>query len=69
MRRRLADGPRTQAQLVASLQEDGFPRWTWYGVQLSIDLVRAPEPFHDLAAAAAREVDAEAERLTGWYRS
>lgn len=42
VRRHLADGPLRQAELVAALEADGFPRWAWNGVQLWVDLVRVP---------------------------
>lgn len=42
VRDRLADGPRTQAQIQARLVEDGHPRGAWRGVQLHLDLVRVP---------------------------
>ncbi|WP_300018750.1 winged helix DNA-binding domain-containing protein [Pseudonocardia sp.] len=38
----LAAGPLTQAELQRSLAADGFPRDTWRGVQLFVDLVRVP---------------------------
>jgi hypothetical protein len=38
----LADGPLTQAELQKHLAADGFPRDTWRGVQLWVDLVRVP---------------------------
>ncbi|MDF3050104.1 MAG: hypothetical protein K0R87_1742 [Pseudonocardia sp.] len=42
VRRHLADGPRTQRELVALLAVDGFPRVAWAGVQLWVDLLRVP---------------------------
>lgn len=42
VRRHLAGGPLRQAELVAALADDGFPRWTWYAAQLWVDLVRVP---------------------------
>jgi hypothetical protein len=38
----LAPGPLTQAELQRHLATDGFPRDTWRGVQLWVDLVRVP---------------------------
>ncbi|HEY0814937.1 MAG TPA: winged helix DNA-binding domain-containing protein [Pseudonocardia sp.] len=40
--RRLADGPRKQADLVAGLVADGFAAGVFPGVQLWLDLVRVP---------------------------
>ncbi len=42
VRRRLAAGPLTQAQLQRQLVVDGFPTQAWPGVQLWLDLVRVP---------------------------
>ncbi|MGD9527539.1 winged helix DNA-binding domain-containing protein [Pseudonocardia sp.] len=42
VRRILADGPLPQAALVAALDVEGFPRWTWPAAQLWVDLVRVP---------------------------
>jgi hypothetical protein len=42
VRRHLADGPRTQAELVALLVADGFPRVAWAGAQLWVDVLRVP---------------------------
>lgn len=42
VRRILADGPLPQAALVAALEAAGFPRWSWPGAQLWVDLVRVP---------------------------
>lgn len=42
VRRVLADGPLPQAALVRALDAEGFPRWTWPGAQLWVDLVRVP---------------------------
>ena len=38
----LADGPLKQAEIQRALAADGFPRETWPGVQLWLDLVRVP---------------------------
>jgi len=38
----LADGPRKQAEIQARMQADGFARAAWPGVQLWLDLIRAP---------------------------
>ncbi|MCE3555299.1 winged helix DNA-binding domain-containing protein [Pseudonocardia sp. RS11V-5] len=38
----LAGGPRKQAEIVARLAEDGFPKIAFQGVQLWLDLVRVP---------------------------
>ena len=42
VRRHLADGPRTQPELVALLTADGFPKVAWAGAQLWVDLLRVP---------------------------
>jgi hypothetical protein len=42
VRRHLADGPRTQRELIALLAVDGFPRVAWAGAQLWVDLLRVP---------------------------
>ncbi len=42
VRKHLADGPRKQAELVALLEDDGFPRIAWSGAGLWVDLVRVP---------------------------
>jgi len=42
VRRRLADGPVRRAELVASLEADGFPPVVWSGAGLWVDLVRIP---------------------------
>ena len=42
VRKHLADGPRKQAELVALLENDGFPRIAWSGAGLWVDLVRVP---------------------------
>jgi hypothetical protein len=38
----LADGPRKQAEIVAHLVAEGFPKAAFSGVQLWVDLVRVP---------------------------
>jgi uncharacterized protein YcaQ len=38
----LADGPLKQAEIQARMQADGFAKAAWPGVQLWLDLVRAP---------------------------
>lgn len=38
----LADGPRSRAELVDRLHQQGFPRAGWDGVGLWVDLVRVP---------------------------
>jgi len=42
VRSHLARGPLRQAEIVARLDADGFPRSTFQGVQLWLDLVRVP---------------------------
>jgi Winged helix DNA-binding domain len=42
LRRRLAAGPRRQAELVALLAAEGYPAVAWSGAGLWLDLVRAP---------------------------
>jgi hypothetical protein len=42
LRRRLADGPRRQAELVSALADAGFPPVAWAGAGLWLDLVRVP---------------------------
>jgi hypothetical protein len=42
LRKHLADGPRRQAELVALLEAEGFPRIAWSGAGLWLDLVRVP---------------------------
>jgi hypothetical protein len=42
VRRLLATGPRRQADLLAALEEAGFPRLVWNGVGAWLDLVRVP---------------------------
>lgn len=42
VRSHLAQGPLRQAEIVARLDADGFPRPTFQGVQLWVDLVRVP---------------------------
>ncbi len=42
LRRRLADGPRRQAELVELLAAEGFPRIAWSGAGLWLDMVRVP---------------------------
>ncbi|HEX2373168.1 MAG TPA: winged helix DNA-binding domain-containing protein [Actinomycetota bacterium] len=42
VRRRLADGPARQAELVKLLTDRGFPRAVWIGVGLLVDMVRVP---------------------------
>jgi hypothetical protein len=39
----LAGGPLKQAEIQRRMAEDGLPREAWAGVQLWVDLVRAPE--------------------------
>jgi hypothetical protein len=39
----LADGPLKQAEIQRRMVEDGLPREAWAGVQLWVDLIRAPE--------------------------
>jgi hypothetical protein len=42
LRRRLADGPRRQAELIDDLQAEGVPPIAWSGAGLWVDLVRVP---------------------------
>ncbi len=42
VRSHLAKGPLRQAEIVARLDDDGFPQQTFQGVQLWVDLVRVP---------------------------
>jgi Winged helix DNA-binding domain len=42
LRKHLADGPRRQAELVALLEAEGFPRIAWSGAGRWLDLVRVP---------------------------
>jgi hypothetical protein len=42
VRRHLADGPRSHAEMVALLAADGFPKVAWVGAQLWVDLLRVP---------------------------
>jgi hypothetical protein len=39
----LADGPLKQAEIQRRLAADGFPKLVWPGVQLWVDLIRAPQ--------------------------
>jgi DNA glycosylase AlkZ-like len=42
LRRHLANGPRRQAELIALLEAEGFPRMAWSGSGMWLDLVRVP---------------------------
>jgi hypothetical protein len=42
LRRHLSQGPRRQAELLALLQDEGFPRIAWSGAGLWLDMVRVP---------------------------
>lgn len=42
VRHHLTNGPRRQAELLGLLQSEGFPRITWSGVGLWLDMVRVP---------------------------
>jgi hypothetical protein len=42
LRRHLRSGPRRQSELVALLEDEGFPRIAWSGAGLWLDMVRVP---------------------------